>query len=90
MTDLPPAVILDANVLFPATLRDLLLNLTEAEMLVSYWSADILDETFGSIARQRRDLSPEQLAGNRHEMERFFEGAAIEGYEHSHRGPSSA
>ena len=82
MPILPLAVMLDANVLYPATLRDLLLNLTEAGVLASYWSADILDETFRNIALNRPDLAPEQLAGSRRAMERAFEGAEITGYEH--------
>jgi len=77
----PPAVIFDANVLFPATLRDCLLNLCEAMLVTGYWSARILEETFESIAASRPDLTAEQLAGNRAAMERFFEGARIEGYE---------
>jgi predicted nucleic acid-binding protein len=79
---LPPAAVLDANVLVPAALRDLLLNLGEAGLIVCLWSADILDETFRSIAARRPDLRTEQLARNREVMERAFDGAAITGYEH--------
>lgn len=57
MLSLPPAAVLDANVLFPATLRDLLLNLSEAGLLSCYWSSEILDETFRNIAARRPDLS---------------------------------
>jgi PIN domain len=79
---LPPTAVLDADVLFPATLRDLLLNLSEAGLLACFWTADILDETFRNIAVRRPDLSQQQLARNREVMELAFEGAGIEGYEH--------
>jgi len=44
---LPPsssAAVLDANVLFPASLRDLLLRVVEADLYTPYWSDTILDE----------------------------------------------
>ena len=38
------AVVLDANVLYPASLRDLLLRLAEERLYQPRWSAQILDE----------------------------------------------
>lgn len=40
----PFKVVLDANVLYPFTLRDTLLRAAEAEFYQPYWSAEILDE----------------------------------------------
>ena len=39
-----PRVVLDANVLYPFTLRDTLLRSAEAGLCQVYWSAQILDE----------------------------------------------
>lgn len=82
MVEPPPAALLDANVLFPATLRDLLLRLAEAGFVNVFWSRDILEETFRSIARSRPGLTASRTARSRAAMERFFEGASIEGYAH--------
>ncbi|WP_394844240.1 PIN domain-containing protein [Pendulispora brunnea] len=40
----PFRVVLDANVLFPSTLRDTLLRAAEAGVYQLYWSATILEE----------------------------------------------
>jgi predicted nucleic acid-binding protein len=79
---LPPAAVLDANVLHPATLRDTLLCLTEAGLLAAYCTARILDETFTSIKRRSPDIPAERLERTRRLTEAAFEGANIEGYEH--------
>ena len=41
----PFRVLLDANVLFPFTLRDTLLRAGVAGLFQLYWSSEILDET---------------------------------------------
>lgn len=41
----PFKVVLDANVLYPFTLRDTLLRAAEGEFYQLYWSAEILEET---------------------------------------------
>lgn len=55
----------DACVLFPATLRDLMLRLAEAGLVQPRWSERILDECFRSVAAKRPELDPAALARTR-------------------------
>lgn len=57
-----PVALLDANVLYPARLRDLLLRLNVAGMYQARWSEQILDECFRNIIEDRPDLSVNRLA----------------------------
>ncbi|MBW4644496.1 MAG: PIN domain-containing protein [Goleter apudmare HA4340-LM2] len=47
-----PKVILDACVLFPMYLRDILLSTAEAGLYRPYWSQKILDEAMGNLIRK--------------------------------------
>lgn len=60
-----PIAVLDANVLYPARLRDLLVRLAVAGTYQARWSPQILDECFTNILVDRPDLSPEQLERTR-------------------------
>lgn len=75
------SAILDACVLYPAALRDFLLQLVEAEVFRGHMTRAILDECFWSILRKRPDLSPEKLARTREAMEAAFADLMIEGHE---------
>jgi len=48
----------DANVLHPASLRDLLIRLGQTGLFRARWTEQILDETIESILRRRPDLDP--------------------------------
>lgn len=61
--------IYDANVLYPQSLRDLLLRLTGAGVVEGRWTPDILDETFRNLMKNRRDLDPAKLDRTRKLME---------------------
>jgi predicted nucleic acid-binding protein len=55
----PKAAVLDANVLFPIALADLLLNLAQNELLRPVWTDTILAETAASVDRSGRgDVRP--------------------------------
>jgi len=45
--------VLDANVLYPALLRDVLLSLAHADLYSAKWSAHIRDEWTRSLLRDR-------------------------------------
>ena len=47
----------DANVLYPNTLRDLLIRLARAGLVQARWSEQILDEAFAALCRRRPDVS---------------------------------
>lgn len=76
-----PAVVLDACVLYPAALRDFLLQLVEAEVFQGHMTATILDECFRSIQRKRPDLSPDKLRKTRDAIEDAFSDLLIFDYE---------
>jgi predicted nucleic acid-binding protein len=73
--------VLDANVLYPARLRDLLLRLAIAGMFQPRWTAPILAECFDSLLADRPDLTAEQLDRTRHLMAVAVPDALVEGYE---------
>lgn len=58
-------VFLDANVLFPAMLRDLLVQLGLAELIEPRWSDQVHEEWIRALLRARLDLSPVQLERTR-------------------------
>ncbi len=56
-------VIYDANVLYPNTLRDLLIRIAQQPHLVqAKWTEDILDEMFRALRRKRPDITEEKAA----------------------------
>lgn len=76
-----PAVVLDACVLYPAALRDFLLQLVDAEVFQGHMTATILDECFRSIQRKRPELRPDKLRNTRDAIENAFGDLLIDGYE---------
>jgi len=77
----PPVALLDANVLYPARLRDLLIRLAIAGLYQARWSEQILDECFGNLIENRPDLTEDQLARTRRLMTTALPDAAVAGYE---------
>ena len=57
--------LLDANVLYPARLRDLLIRLAIDGQYAARWSEQILDECFRNLVANRPDLPSEYLARTR-------------------------
>lgn len=80
--DASPVAVLDACVLYPAPVRDLLLRLALAGVYRARWSNAILDECFRNIIRDRPDLSTAALQRTRSLMESSLRDANIAGYEH--------
>jgi hypothetical protein len=54
-------VVYDASVLYPSTLRDLLIRITQAGVVQAKWTEQILDEMFTALKRNRPDLHPTKL-----------------------------
>lgn len=78
-----PVVLLDANVLWGAGLRDLLLTLSEVtERFQPRWTKQILDETTQNVLRDRPHLKVEQMERLTREMNLAFDDAMVSGYEH--------
>lgn len=82
MTAQPPVVLYDANVLYPAPLRDFLIRMAVAGLVRAHWSPDIEEEWIRSVLRDRPDLTREQLERTARLMEAAVPGAVLEGYEH--------
>ncbi|MFT2017412.1 PIN domain-containing protein [Streptomyces sp. 796.1] len=71
----------DANVLYPSTLRDLLIRVAQARVVQAKWTDQILDETFRSIQQNRPDLDPRKLARTRELMAGSIRDVLVKGYE---------
>ena len=72
--------LLDANVLYPAGLRDFLLRLANQCLYSPLWSVDIHAEWIGSILADRPDLTADVLERTRAVMDRHFPDAVVTGY----------
>ncbi len=81
MVPAPFIVVLDANVLFPFTLRDTLLRAAAADFYQVHWSAEILDEMTSNLVSS--GTMPEDKAARlRALMEGVFPDAEVTSYEH--------
>ena len=56
-----PVVFIDANVLYAAALRDLLIELAVAKDLTVRWSEAVHQEWTAALAKSRPDLKPERI-----------------------------
>jgi len=74
------AGVLDACVLYPASLRDTLLRAALAGLYRPWWSAQILEETTRNL-REKRGLSAEQARRLVAAMTDHFEEASVTGHE---------
>lgn len=72
---------LDANVLYPAPLRDLLLNLADLNTFQPFWSERIQNEWIINLLKNRPDLKRTQLERTRNFMNLAFPNANIDKYE---------
>ena len=73
-------VLLDACVLLPYQLADLLLWLADAEMYEPLWSEEILDEVERNLV-DKFNLSPEKASRRLNHMRSAFPNATVEDYE---------
>lgn len=72
--------ILDANVLYPSFLRDLLLSLAEVYLYRPKWSEEIEDEWLKNLNKNRADIPASNLERTAILMNRAFPDAKVEGY----------
>jgi predicted nucleic acid-binding protein len=70
------SVVLDACVLYPASLRDVLLRFADAELYDVFWSARILDEAEHNLIADGR-VSVQGAHRLRGKMAEAFEGACV-------------
>jgi predicted nucleic acid-binding protein len=72
---------LDASVLYPAPLRDLLLELAVRDLYRAQWSNAVHDEWINALLRTRPDLTRERLERTRDLMNAHTRDALVTGYE---------
>ncbi len=58
---MPATVIYDANVLYPNTLRDLLIRLARSGVVHARWTDQIMDEVITALRRNRPDIDAPKL-----------------------------
>ena len=78
----PLCAFLDASVLYPVSLRNLLMRLTIDDLYQARWSAHVHDEWIRSVVRDNPHLSIAQLHAVRDAMDVHAEDSLVTGYEH--------
>ncbi len=73
--------IYDANVLYPAPLRDLLIRLAQAGMVQARWTDEIHDEWMRNVLKNQSHLSPVRLARTKQLMNDAVRDCLVTGYE---------
>ncbi len=76
-----PTALLDACVLYPAPMRDLLLHCADVGLYVPKWTANIHDEWVRNLLTNRPDLSAERLRKTCEAMDNAFPDAPVIAYE---------
>ncbi|WP_183066600.1 PIN domain-containing protein [Streptomyces sp. gCLA4] len=74
-------VVYDACVLYPSTLRDLLIRIAQAGLVQAKWTERILDEVFANLQANRPELDPARLTRTRELMVRAVRDCLIKDYE---------
>jgi predicted nucleic acid-binding protein len=74
---MPFSVVYDACVLYPSSLRDLLIRVARAGLVQARWSDQILDEAFRSIQANNPNLDPARLQRTRQLMNVALHGHEI-------------
>lgn len=77
----PITALYDACVLYPAPLRDLLMNLALTDLFRARWTSAIHEEWIRNLLESRPDLTRARLERTRDQMNLYVRGCLIEGYE---------
>lgn len=80
--DVPVTAVYDANVLYPAPLRDLFIRLAQAGVVRARWTEEIHDEWVRNLLVDRPDLTPERLLRTRTLMNDAVRDCLVTGYDH--------
>ncbi len=74
-------MVYDANVLYPAPLRDLLLHMARTGLYQARWTQDIHQEWMQKLLQNRPDLTRQQLERTRELMNRAVLDCLVTGYQ---------
>jgi hypothetical protein len=77
----PVTAVYDANILYPAPLRDLCIRVAQAGLVRARWTDAIHDEWFRNVLKDHPQLSPERLARTRSLMNEAVRDCLVTGYE---------
>lgn len=75
------AVVYDACVLFPFTLRDFLLRLRQSDLFRAHWTAELHEEWSAAVLARYPDLDRTKIARTRALMDEHLPDALVTGYE---------
>lgn len=75
-------VVYDACVLYPAPLRDLLMQLALSDLFKARWTEQIHDEWIRNVIKNRPDLTLEQLIRTKQLMDRNVRDCLVTNYEY--------
>jgi predicted nucleic acid-binding protein len=75
-----PSLLLDACVLYPAPVRDLLLYIADADLFEPKWSAQIHEEWVRNLSKNRTDLTIDSLKKTVNAMNRAFPEANVSNF----------
>jgi len=75
-------VILDSNILYPAPVRDVFLELALSDLFRAKWSNLIHEEWIRSVLRDRKDIKRERLERTRDQMNAHVRDCVVSGFEH--------
>lgn len=79
--DHPVTAMIDANILYPAPLRDLFIRLAQTGLVRARWTEAIHDEWVRNVLKDNPTLSPERLARTRSLMNGAVRDCLVTGYE---------
>lgn len=77
----PVTAVYDANILYPAPLRDLFIRLAQGGLVRARWTETIHDEWLRNVLKDNPQLSPERLARTRTLMNEAVRDCLVSGYE---------
>jgi predicted nucleic acid-binding protein len=80
--ELPVIAVYDANILYRAPLRDLLIRLAQAGLVRARWTETIHDEWIRNVLKENPQLSAERLARTRALMNEAVRDCLVTDYEH--------
>jgi hypothetical protein len=78
--DTPVVAVYDANILYPAPLRDLFIRIAQAGLVRGRWTETIYDEWTRSVLTENPHLSAERLARTRNLMNEAVRDCLVTGY----------
>lgn len=79
---MPLVVVYDANVLYPSTLRDVLIRVGLARLVQPRWTGQILDEVFRNLRTNRPDVDASRLNRTQELMNASIRDVTVTGFEH--------